>query len=1260
MDAQLRMRGARGLATGREVWVGGPGLAPGASGFASVLVHEAAHVASGGSLAASPPLWDLSDPIDPTWYEIDRTRRAAIEASETGAGRQTTLDRLTSMNDTQARREAPGIAFRAEDRGDVELATRAAARLLAAWLALRDIPDTFSAGWGPDDAVDVLLGRTESAFASGYLELAGLYLSSAMVQLVRAANAAVSRRGAVAAEDPDSSLVRGLLLPIQRSSEQQIAERIQRARQLLDRQGVAITARGSAAEMTRFEEISEAVTSSERRAGPAVASDLGTGGVMDTPEQRQRGHTARSSRTTRPPARPESTPARPIPRAAESIVNSTHPQLEGALVFVRRGSGPTHYGNVRSPRYGVAGTIAGAAALAGQLFGQTSAVIAEDVFANDPATGARQVRYVVAALNRRLIPPDAAMGAGGQVIQIRDLEMLTQPASSRWFFLAISSGPWLFFAPQLQDYLSGIRASERRLPVGPAEPQADEARRQGVFGPIDALIAAGHTQEAADRLVAIGPAGFALVSTETKTRYVVALLRAYTLEPHERTIVEIFRTIAGRDELRAVLQGIHIAGLLHQIHADLQSAFPSLLMVIGERLGSPSLSITQVRGLLSELHIAIPLPGIELRADGSIGLTSLGSELLAALEGLINTITGAVTGIIDIILDPGALLQGIAQLVYFVVMLDMAGRGYPPAVEYVARVLEGLARQLGLATSGLVALRENAPGGVELVRDLQRAIEWRVVWEVLAMFIGVGEAVALIDAIRGGRAAAGIAEVARGLSQLGRSAGLMEGAAATRLLRLATAIEGRAATEAHLLTVMRRIPEPERVRLTRLIGEADDLARLGDEGRRAVRAVRANADALAELQAHLGGDLSRATELWGRLEGAGMDGSTVTRMLGTLPADVALRGRSLRAVERLADSPGANRALLEAVAGSAMRIEAVENIGAANYALLWRRADHDPARADALLSALNARRGTDPAAWQRTLDELRDSQSAVWRDLEAAAGPAPRAAAGLTGARQLEHGATMRRGPDGRRWICINPCAELEHLSIPDDVIESAVRNIPQSLGGVRTADLVDTLAAFRQSADIPAVEDLVRQLSRGGTEASSVVDILERVHGLRQIEGFQFHLPDLVAAHRRGDAVLAHGPLQVPEFVEDMLWRDQRIGRIEITGGRIFFPDRLDLAGVGLPERLRSMDFVIIEGRGGTSRMVLGKGHSGLSGGRPWVFGAGEIGLSRTGEVVSVNRLSGHYRPSPGNPERVLEFLRDHGVIGPRPVNVLDAVPLP
>ena len=261
--------------------------------------------------------------------------------------------------------------------------------------------------------------------------------------------------------------------------------------------------------------------------------------------------------------------------------------------------------------------------------------------------------------------------------------------------------------------------------------------------------------------------------------------------------------------------------------------------------------------------------------------------------------------------------------------------------------------------------------------------------------------------------------------------------------------------------------------------------------------------------------------------------------------------------------------------------------------------------------------------------------------------------------REVAGGARIRTRPGGRRTLCINPCAELDHLSLPDEEIDAALRHL-KTVPHVDTKDFVETLAAFKGADDIPVIEAMVKSLAGGDKiAAASAADLLERITHLRQIEGYQFKLSELAAAHSRGDAILAHGPLQTPEFLEDVEWGGSAVGEWRMDGGQLSFPKRLPLSQHRLPARLETLDFVIVENeRGSGLRMILGKNHSGLSGGKPFVFAAGELKFSPTGELVSITRLSGHYRPAVDNLERARQFLRDHNMLSPRGVALVDAVP--
>src|SRR5262249_46617297 len=153
------------------------------------------------------------------------------------------------------------------------------------------------------------------------------------------------------------------------------------------------------------------------------------------------------------------------------------------------------------PRYGIAGTLAGAQRMARELFGQRSSVIVEDTEATDEHTHARQARYLVLAISLRITPTLAA-GVDRGLFGFEGYEMLLQPAKRRYYFLSVASGPWLFFSPTLLDHIKQIRKVEaEEWAEGIEAPTlTPETRRDAMFGPIDKLIAAGETQDAANAL----------------------------------------------------------------------------------------------------------------------------------------------------------------------------------------------------------------------------------------------------------------------------------------------------------------------------------------------------------------------------------------------------------------------------------------------------------------------------------------------------------------------------------------------------------------------------------------------------------------------------------------------------------------------------------------------------------------------------------------------------------------------------------------
>ena len=213
--------------------------------------------------------------------------------------------------------------------------------------------------------------------------------------------------------------------------------------------------------------------------------------------------------------------------------------------------------------------------------------------------------------------------------------------------------------------------------------------------------------------------------------------------------------------------------------------------------------------------------------------------------------------------------------------------------------------------------------------------------------------------------------------------------------------------------------------------------------------------------------------------------------------------------------------------------------------------------------------------------------------------------------------------------------------------------------GGLAAGNESDTVRSFANAPEEFLLEarklGLVDAIQGGGEEARAAADFLGRatrireVHGVR-FEGGRFSLTELHAAYLRGDAILSHGPLQTPEYLNDMIG-----GRAVLGNGKL----DVGTSGGRLPgsmlnsSRIATLDFVIIVSEG-RERIILGRHHSGLSSGRASVFAAGELRFDRNGFVVSISNGSGHYLPSSANLDRAAALLYDRGMLDrSRPVTL-------
>ena len=193
------------------------------------------------------------------------------------------------------------------------------------------------------------------------------------------------------------------------------------------------------------------------------------------------------------------------------------------------------------------------------------------------------------------------------------------------------------------------------------------------------------------------------------------------------------------------------------------------------------------------------------------------------------------------------------------------------------------------------------------------------------------------------------------------------------------------------------------------------------------------------------------------------------------------------------------------------------------------------------------------------------------------------------------------------------------------------------------TREVVDqTLEAIFQSGtrrEKVALSKLVDELLSGANSAA-ISNFLARVTRIRNLDGVvNGQFDELYDAFHRGDAILAHGPLQTPIFpAKKHILDGSRYSLVNNPNGNPARQITRGWDGV--------IDFVIVYD-GGNKRLILGRNHSGLSGGRAYVYGAGELIIDNSGKVRFMTRRSGHYEPTIENQRRAYNLLINKGFIG-------------
>ena len=225
---------------------------------------------------------------------------------------------------------------------------------------------------------------------------------------------------------------------------------------------------------------------------------------------------------------------------------------------------------------------------------------------------------------------------------------------------------------------------------------------------------------------------------------------------------------------------------------------------------------------------------------------------------------------------------------------------------------------------------------------------------------------------------------------------------------------------------------------------------------------------------------------------------------------------------------------------------------------------------------------------------------------------------------------------------------ELSALGYPSEMLEGAMKNFRGVRGDEGDVEFGAFVSFLRDVGVGPKPRSLTRALEdlhAGGPAAAEASDFISRVANMHQMESLRpLDIDGLRARFEAGDALLCQGHLQPGEFPAKPH---------EVLAGYILQTPSGDNPAKQLSGR-RSVDFVIID-RGNGLELIIGYEHSGLSGGRTSVYGAGEMRITKNGLIEGLTPISGHYRPTRTNLERARQWLIDNGHLDPNiPVPIL------
>jgi hypothetical protein len=513
-----------------------------------------------------------------------------------------------------------------------------------------------------------------------------------------------------------------------------------------------------------------------------------------------------------------------------------------------------------------------------------------------------------------------------------------------------------------------------------------------VFRNIDLLLASGNSddlEKAADLLAELDATAFSLIDADTRVRYLTALVKAWTLEPQEKAIVEIFKSVTDRGELETVIKQLRGAGIWDQLFDDLDGELWSLLIALGRRFGDKSpLGFDSLLKWLLEAKLIQLVPGVRITVKGvEISLDAV-AEAYEAARSFIRFIGNFFESIWMFIAHPEKVVDAVGQLAKMSLTVQLASLGHAESIKAVQQALAAIAEQ------ALYALKGAAVTGMGPA--IERRVRWAIIWEIASWFIGVGE---IRAALEGVGISERLAAVGRIIGILGFAEKAVEGErVATKLETLARLFSRTSKTlakEEDALRFISRLPSEDVARLGQALEklelhEATDLARLVETNAEIGDALR-KAEVLSEFSGRAGGLTDDVAEAFARLSRNGrLAPDEIRGLLYALPEGQHARfARAVRSIPPSAFGPGGSASVnfLDTLAASPQRLDAMLQIGYDSFASIYRRAGNSVEKMDQYLGTLAELEQRLPPAnraieYRRVLDQLERGDAQAWLELE--------------------------------------------------------------------------------------------------------------------------------------------------------------------------------------------------------------------------------------------------------------------------------------